>query len=86
MDEPADISETDPSPANAEEPQEAAPQGVQENETAPAVIAVESETQQTQEDEPPSEPPKEPPEDLQDGVPHEVVPSKALSEGDEEEM
>ncbi|CAI8057874.1 ATP-dependent translocase ABCB1 [Geodia barretti] len=67
MDEPADISETDPSPANA------------------AVIAVESETQQTQEDEPPSEPPKEPPEDLQDGVPHEVVPSKALSEGDEEE-
>ena len=82
MDEPADISETDPSPANAEEPQEAAPQGVQEDETAPAVIAVESETQKTQED----EPPKEPPEDLQDGVPHEVVPSKPLSEGDEEEM
>ena len=81
------MSETDPSPANAEEPQEAAPQGAQEYETGPAVMAVENETQQTQEgDEPPFETLKEPPEDLQDGVPHEVVPSKALSEEDEEEM
>ena len=84
MDGATEVSNTEPPPTNEEKPEVQQ----QEEKTGPAVISVESdETPQQPQEEEEKEKKKAPSDDIlqEDGVPHKVVPTKTLSEEDEEE-